>query len=75
MFFIAGGLVFWETKQQKIITISTIEAEYMAFTQATQQVLWFTKFFNEVSLLTATPVIIQPDNSESISNSTNDKNH
>jgi len=47
----------------------------MAFTQATQQALWLTKFFNEVGLPTATPVVIHADNNGSISNSTNDKNY
>ena len=58
-----------------MVTISTVEIEYMAFTQATQQALWFTKFFNEVGLPTATPVVIHADNNGSISNSTNDKNY
>ena len=36
MFFVGGGLVSWASKHQETVALSTIEAEYIAFTQATQ---------------------------------------
>jgi len=39
MFSVGSRLVSWASKHQEIITFLTVEAKYMAFTQATQQVL------------------------------------
>ena len=50
IFIVAGGLVLWESKWQKIVTLSIVEVEYMAFTRATAQVLYLTKFFNKIGL-------------------------
>ena len=41
-----------------MVIISTIEIEYIAFIQATQQALWLTKFFNKVGLPTVILVVI-----------------
>ena len=75
IFIVAEGPVSWESKWQEIVTLSTIKAEYVAFTRATTQVLWLTKFFNEISLPIKSPIEIRVDNNRSISNSINDKNH
>jgi len=34
IFIVIGGLVSWESKCQETMTLSTVEAEYMAFTRA-----------------------------------------
>jgi len=36
MFFVGGRLVSWASKHQETIALSTVETEYMVFTQATQ---------------------------------------
>ena len=36
MFFVGGRLVSWASKHQETIAFLTVEAKYMAFTQATQ---------------------------------------
>ncbi|KAJ3552615.1 hypothetical protein NP233_g12840 [Leucocoprinus birnbaumii] len=75
VFFVAGGPVSWASKRQETVALSTVEAEYMAFTRATQQALWLKKFFDELGLGTKLPIIINADNDSSISNSKYDKNH
>ena len=47
MFFVGGGLVSWASKCQETVALSTVEAEYMAFTQATQQALWLTNLWRK----------------------------
>ena len=37
---IAGGAVAWSSKKQQTIALSTAEAEYIAATHITKQVLW-----------------------------------
>jgi len=39
VFRMAGGVVFWSSKLQATVALSTTEAEYVAITRAAQQVL------------------------------------
>jgi len=75
MFFVGGRLVSWASKRQETITLLTVEAEYMAFTQATQQALWLTKFMEEICMPQQTPICIFDDNTGAIANTQNNKNH
>jgi hypothetical protein len=40
VFMIGGGTISWSNKREPIITLSTMEAEYMANTQATKEAIW-----------------------------------
>jgi len=75
VFVVAGSLISWECKRQDTMALSTVEAEFMAFSRATTQALWISKYFDEVGLSVKRPIIICADNSHSIANSTTDKNH
>jgi len=75
MFFVGGGLVSWASKRQETVALLTVEAEYMAFTRATQQALWLTKFMEEICMPQQTPICIFGDNTGAIANTQNDKNH
>lgn len=75
IFFMAGGAVSWASKRQETVALSTVEAEYMAFTRATQQAMWISMFMDEVALTQQRPVNIYADNNGSISNTQNNKNH
>jgi len=75
MFFVGSGLVSWVSKRQETVALSTVEAEYMAFTRATQQALWLTKFMEEIRMPQQTPICIFGDNTGAIANTQNDKNH
>ena len=57
------------------MALSTVKVEYMAFTRATSQAIWLSKFFDEVGLQINRPVLIYGDNAESIANTVNNKNH
>jgi len=63
------------TKCQETVALSTVKAEYMAFTRATSQAIWLSKFFDEVGLQINRPVLIYGDNAGSIANTVNNKNH
>jgi len=51
IFMVAGGLVSWKTKRQDTVALLTVEAEFMAFSQAITQALWLLKYFEEIGLL------------------------
>ena len=42
---IAGGAVAWSLKKQQTVALSTAEAEYIAATHVTKQVLWHCSLF------------------------------
>ena len=75
IFIIAEGPVSWESKRQKTVALSTVEAEYMGFSRATTQALWISKYFTEIGLPTPKPIVVHMDNNGSISHNLNDKNH
>ena len=72
---VAGGPVSWECKRQDTVALSTVETEFMAFSKTTTQALWLSKYFDEVGLSINKLLTIYMDNSGSIANSLNDKNH
>ena len=40
VFFMSQGLVSWSSKKQPIVTLSTVEAEHVALSSATQEATW-----------------------------------
>ena len=46
---IAGGAVAWSSKKQQTVALSTAEAEYIAATHITKQVLWPPFIRNSIS--------------------------
>jgi hypothetical protein len=75
VFFVAGGPVSWASKRQETVALSTVEAEYTAFTRASQQAMWISKSLAEVGLCQKWPTNIFADNQGAIANTQNYKNH
>ena len=50
LFTFAGGAVLWQYRLQKYVTLSTIEAEYIATTEAEKKMLWLKGFIQELGL-------------------------
>jgi hypothetical protein len=55
--YVAGGPVIWQTKTQKTVALSSCEAEYMAMTEAIQEVLWLKSMLGELKVTPNTPEI------------------
>ena len=45
-----GGAVAWQSRLQKCVALSTIEAEFIAITEACKELLWLKKFLQELGL-------------------------
>jgi len=75
IFLVVGGPISWESKKQETVALLTVEAEYMAFSRATTQALWISKYLCEIELLLSRPITIYADNKGSITHCLNDKNH
>lgn len=48
--FIGSGPVCWQSKRQKSIATSTMEAEYIALFEAAKQVIWVTRLLRELQV-------------------------
>ena len=47
-FMLFGGAVSWSSKKQEIVALSTTEAEYVAATHATKELLWLRSLITEI---------------------------
>ena len=50
LFTFAGGAVSWQSRLQKCVALSTIEAEYIAANEAGKEMLWLKRFLQELGL-------------------------
>ena len=62
--FFTNGPVDWSSKKQSSVSLSSSEAEVMAFCSATQQAMWLRS--NEIGLPRSQPTVIYEDNSGAI---------
>jgi hypothetical protein len=42
-----GGAISWSSKKQELVTLSTMEAEYVSATNATKELIWFQHLIDE----------------------------
>jgi hypothetical protein len=48
VFTVGGTTVSWILKLQKVVTLSTIEAEYVVTTEASKEIIWLQRFMEEL---------------------------
>ncbi|UYV80202.1 hypothetical protein LAZ67_18001996 [Cordylochernes scorpioides] len=70
---IGHSLVIWKTSKQKCVSLSTMEAEYLALSQTTKEAVWIATILKELKFLSnfAFPLIIHCDNRSAIDFSKN----
>ena len=64
--FFTNGPIDWSSKKQSSVSLSSAEAEVMAFCSATQQAMWFRSILEEIGLPRHEPTIIYEDNTGAI---------
>ena len=64
VFIQAGRPTAWGSQYQPTVTLSTMEAEYMALTRAMKQILWMYAAMDEVGYPQPKPTILYNDNLE-----------
>src|SRR6202522_3182920 len=63
---IDGGAVSWSSKKQELITLSTMEAEYVGATHAAKEITWFRHLIGEIYRPLAYPIVLYLDNQSAI---------
>ena len=48
VFTVGGTTISWISKLQKVVALSTTEAEYVAATEASKEVIWLQRFMKEL---------------------------
>ncbi|CAL9133499.1 unnamed protein product [Musa textilis] len=75
IFMLTGGAISWKSAKQSLIASSTIEAEFVACFEATNQALWLRNFISRLGVvdLIAKPLKIFCDNTAAVFFSKNGK--
>jgi Reverse transcriptase (RNA-dependent DNA polymerase) len=61
-----GGAVSWSSKKQELVTLSTMEAEYVGTTHAAKELIWFRRLIEEISRPLSYPIVLHLDNQSAI---------
>jgi len=66
MFFIGGCLVCWQSTKQKVVALSSCEAEYIAAASAATQALWLSRLLGELLGSKVDAVELKVDNKSAL---------
>ena len=72
---VGTGPIAWMSKLQKIVTLSTTEAEFVAAVLAAQQIMWLRNLLMEFGYEFKTPSTLHIDNQSAISVAKNPEHH
>ena len=66
-----GGLIDWKASKQRTVTTSSTEAELLAISTASKELIWWTRFFEAISFIPQDVTEIECDNKQTIRAFTN----
>ena len=71
VFTLGGGAISWRSVKQKCVSDSTMEAEYVAASEAAKEAVWLRNFLMDLDVIPGLPKIITIycDNSGTVANS------
>lgn len=69
----AGGPVHWKSQRQKLITLSSTEAEFVSICSTIKEVVWHRKLALELDMITEEPTTVYCDNQSAIRIASNEK--
>ncbi|XP_075098864.1 secreted RxLR effector protein 161-like [Nicotiana tabacum] len=77
VFLLSDGDISWSSKKQSCVSLSTMEAEYVALASATQEVIWLKRFLEHLLDIAKNtePVLVYCDSEATISSTKDPKFH
>nr|QHA33696.1 Gag-Pol polyprotein [Atrato Retro-like virus] len=60
--FYGGGAIAWTSRRQNCVTLSSMEAEYIALGETCQEVIWTRRLLEDMGEIQKSPTLIQEDN-------------
>jgi ribonuclease HI len=68
-----GGAISWSCKKQEIVTLSTLEAEYVALSETIKETIWLTRLVQFFGFSTEENVTVMTDSQSCMKYISNDK--
>ena len=77
VFTLGGATVSWRSIKQSCIADSTMDAEYVAASEAAKEAIWLRKFLKELGFIAkdVDPMILYCDNSGAVAQAKEPRNH
>ena len=77
MFTLGGGAIVWKSVKQKCVADSTMEAEYVAASEAAKEAVWLRNFIMDLDVIPGLPrtITIYCDNNGAVANSKEPRVH
>ena len=77
MFTLGGGAIIWRSVKQSSIADSTMEAEYIAASEAVKEVIWLKNFFMDLGVVPSvqSAITLYYDISGVVANSKEPRSH
>ena len=77
VFTLGGGAIVWRSINQTCVVDSTMEAKYVAASEAAKEAVWLRNFLKDLTVVPATemPLTMFCDNSEAVANSKEPRSH
>lgn len=77
VFTLDGGAISWRSVKQTCVADSTMEAEYVAASEAAKEAVWLRNFFLDLSVIPSMqlPITLYCDNSGAVANSKEPRTH
>ena len=77
IFLLNNGAISWSSKKQSCIALSTMEAEFVAFSSAVQKAVWFKRFLDHLGISNEAsgPVLVNCDSEAAIAYTKDPKFH
>jgi hypothetical protein len=73
--FMIGGPISWNSKLQKVVALSTVEAEYYSLVDEVQEGTWIISLIDEIGFGVKRPVLLKEDNQGCIAVAKNPGSH
>jgi hypothetical protein len=67
IFLLSGGAISWSSQKQRIVTQSSMEAEYIAGALATNELIWLRRLLCKIGQDQPNPTVLKTNNQASIS--------
>ena len=65
-YYVNGNLVAWASQKQRVVALSSCEAEFIAATMAACQGIWLRRLLTEISKEKVSPVALYVDNQSTL---------
>lgn len=62
VFYYRGGLISWASRRQQCVTLSSMEAEYVALSEACQETMWLRQLLADFGEPSGEPTLLKEDN-------------